>query len=707
MDIKLKGIIFIAIMAVVLILSSAKIEVVMAQGGNEDIIFTEIMYDVEGSDGDREWVEIYNTCGSDINIDSSWRFFDGSNHTITVSQGDDVLNSCEAAVIVDDVAAFMIDHPGYSGTILDSVVSLNNSGEELKLSLDNGASWLVQVVYNSDLGAAGDGNTLEYDNGWIVSSVLGGSPGQYQNDNEVQYCDCQTGEPIGDQNTDPGVPPSEDEEIIIPPIDDEEDIVPVVYSTEILINELVPDPEGSDEEGEFIELYNMSIENIDLSDWQLKDSTEDSYTLTQTILAGAYLVLWRGETNLTLNNSGGDAVRLYQPDNSLLEEVTYDSSIAGQSYSRTNSNDWEWTEELTPGLTNLFPVNEPPQPKIDLTQTEFYTGQLITFSATDSLVSDDQINSYYWDFGNGDSLAGVTVAYYYQTAGEYTVSLLVEDSLGLTGTVNLVVNIITAPFVEARGGTDLAGQGEKLELISEIREHDVKTKVLTQGIVTALPGNFSDTYFYISQADYDFRIDLSRGIQVYCSKKDFPNMKLGDIIMVQGEISETGGEKRVKIASAADVQVITHIALPMPEQVMTGDVSEDYEGGLITVIGDLVEKKGSSWYLDDDSGELRIYLSTKAEIKKPTIEVGGEIIITGIIGETKTGYRLLPRFTSDLSVEQVLENEEAEINVISANNKKITKIASGKETPVDDYLGYGLGVVGVSALSWVIRAKFF
>jgi len=140
---------------------------------------------------------------------------------------------------------------------------------------------------------------------------------------------------------------------------------------------------------------------------------------------------------------------------------------------------------------------------------------------------------------------------------------------------------------------------------------------------------------------------------------------------------------------------------------MTGDVSEDYEGGLITVIGDLVEKKGSSWYLDDDSGELRIYLSTKAEIKKPTIEVGGEIIITGIIGETKTGYRLLPRFTSDLSVEQVLENEEAEINVISANNKKITKIASGKETPVDDYLGYGLGVVGVSALSWVIRAKFF
>ena len=44
--------------------------------------FNEIMYDVVGSDDDREWLEIYNENNSSINI-QSWKFFeDGTNHNI-------------------------------------------------------------------------------------------------------------------------------------------------------------------------------------------------------------------------------------------------------------------------------------------------------------------------------------------------------------------------------------------------------------------------------------------------------------------------------------------------------------------------------------------------------------------------------------------------------------------------------------------------
>lgn len=705
MNIKLRGIILMGIMVAVLIVSLAKIEVVMAQTGDEDIIFTEIMYDLDGSDGDREWVEIYNNCGSDINIDSNWRFFDGSNHTITVSQGDDVLNSCEAAVIVDDVSAFMTDHPDYNGTILDSVISLNNTGEDIKLSLDNGDTWLVEMSYSSDMGAGGDGYTLEYNDTWLVNSVLGGNPGEYQNNDEVQYCDCSTGEPIiNEEEIEEEI--VEDDDIVTPPIDDDDIIIPEVYSTNIIINEIVPDPDGSDAEGEYIELYNSGNEDINLIDWRISDSTEDDYTLTQTIIAGGYLALYRSETDITLNNSNGDLVQLYHPDGNLLEEVNYESSESGQSYSRTSNNGWEWTEELTPGSENLFPVNESPQANIDISQTEFYTGQQISFSAVNSFDSDGQINGYFWDFGNGDSLEGEEVEYLFVDAGEYSISLLVEDGLGLADTTNLVINIIDAPFIEARGGLDLLGQGEELELLSIVRDYDVKTKVLTQGIVTSLPGNFSDTYFYVSEADYGFSVDLNKGMQIYSSKKQFPNIGLGDIVMVRGEISQTGGEKRIKTSSVDDIQIITQALLPTPEHVMTGEINEDYEGSLITIIGDLVEKKASSWYVDDDSGEIRVYLHKNADLKKPIVEVGDEIMITGIIGETKSGYRLLPRSTEDIEASEIIDNEEPEINVISAADKRIVSI-KGEEAPVDDLLGYGLGFVGVSALSWVIRAKFF
>ena len=81
---------------------------------------------------------------------------------------------------------------------------------------------------------------------------------------------------------------------------------------------------------------------------------------------------------------------------------------------------------------------------------------------------------------------------------------------------------------------------------------------------------------------------------------------------------------------------------------LTGEVNDDFEGGLISVTGDLVDKKSTSWYLDDDSGEIRVYISSKAGITKPDVELGQEVMVTGVVSETKSGFRLLPRFTEDI-----------------------------------------------------------
>ena len=60
------------------------------------------------------------------------------------------------------------------------------------------------------------------------------------------------------------------------------------YSHAIVINELLPDPDGDDETGEFIELKNTGSETVDVSGWKLTDNTQKLYTFPagQNIAAG-------------------------------------------------------------------------------------------------------------------------------------------------------------------------------------------------------------------------------------------------------------------------------------------------------------------------------------------------------------------------------------------------------------------------------------
>lgn len=703
-DIEVRNLSLILIAVLLLVLTLANIKVVVAQTGSEQIVFTEIMYDLEGSDDKREWVEIYNNSNQDIEINSDWRFYEGSNHMITVIQGDSILASAETVIIVDNPEYFLTDHPDYQGTILDSVVKLNNSGEEIKLSLDKGETWIVIVQYDSVAGANGDGYSLEFnDNSWQPSNDIGGSPGSCLFNNEQEDCDCE--EEINDNENEQAEEPfdnnQQNEE---PPQSPPEQ--KIVYSTNIYINEVVPDPDGSDEEGEFIELYNNDNQEIDLVGWQLSDNTDKIYNLSGIIVANGFLVIYRTDSGIVLNNSNGDTVELFNPNNELVNQVVYDKAVAAQSYSRTIIGEWEWTEELTPGQANLFPINEPPQAQISLSDTQFYTNQVVKFSAEDSFDPEGEIVSYEWEFGDGGGCNKKKCSYKYEKEGDYTVILGVTDKLGLKNSIELDLEIIEPATISTATVKD--GDMLELQLISEIKELESNSAVYTQGIVTATPSLFAETYFYISEIDFDGNINLSTGIKIYFSKKEFPSLEVGNVIVVKGKLSQSGGEKRIRLSSVNNIEIIDSIEVPEASIILTGEVNDDYEGGLITVQGDLVDKKSTSWYLDDDSGEIRVYINKKTKIEKPAVELGQQIMITGVVSETKSGFRLMPRFNDDIILSQIINNEtESQIKVISKRDRNIVNVGRSNESKVDDYLGYGLGVVGLSLLSWIARMKLF
>lgn len=136
---------------------------------------------------------------------------------------------------------------------------------------------------------------------------------------------------------------------------------PLVYSSGIIINEILPSPEGSDSEEEWIEIFNKNNFEVEISKWKIQDTigAVTIYTFPEgtKILAKAFLILPRPTTKITLQNSG-DTIKLIQPDGNIIDTVIYEKAPSPikeseQSYSRTSS-EWQWSTTLTPGKENII-----------------------------------------------------------------------------------------------------------------------------------------------------------------------------------------------------------------------------------------------------------------------------------------------------------------------------------------------------------------
>lgn len=130
---------------------------------------------------------------------------------------------------------------------------------------------------------------------------------------------------------------------------------PPTYPVRIFINEILPNPEGTDEQNEWIELYNSNSFNVDLSGWKIKDveGFVKTYSISRgiKILANGFLVFKRPDTKIILNNEE-DGLELIAPNGKIIDSVKYTKAPLGQSYNRTDSG-WQWSGSLTPGSENI------------------------------------------------------------------------------------------------------------------------------------------------------------------------------------------------------------------------------------------------------------------------------------------------------------------------------------------------------------------
>lgn len=89
-------------------------------------------------------------------------------------------------------------------------------------------------------------------------------------------------------------------------------------------------------------------------------------------------------------------------------------------------------------------INDPPVADAGPDQSA-YVGDTVAFDGSGSSDPDGTIVSYDWDFGDGATGTGITTSYVYSATGTYTVTLVVTDNGGLTGSDTAVVTVSEAP----------------------------------------------------------------------------------------------------------------------------------------------------------------------------------------------------------------------------------------------------------------------
>lgn len=129
----------------------------------------------------------------------------------------------------------------------------------------------------------------------------------------------------------------------------------------ISISELLPNPKGKDQDGEWIELYNYGEDVAYLNGWFLDDEEGGSkpYALEELVLQPKeYAVINRSTSGIQLNNSE-DSVRLIGPDGSEVDGVRY-LNVPGEDFSFARNAEmlWEWTLNPTKGLQNIIVLDK-------------------------------------------------------------------------------------------------------------------------------------------------------------------------------------------------------------------------------------------------------------------------------------------------------------------------------------------------------------
>ncbi len=131
---------------------------------------------------------------------------------------------------------------------------------------------------------------------------------------------------------------------------------------EVFLSEFLADPAGDDGGREWVEVFNKSFFDVDLGNWAIDDGSgiqpdKGAYLLpvNSLILAGAYKAFIIPKGRFSINNTGGDSIRLFSATGALQDIINFSGTVEeGKTYAKDSAGFWRWTSLATPDLANQF-----------------------------------------------------------------------------------------------------------------------------------------------------------------------------------------------------------------------------------------------------------------------------------------------------------------------------------------------------------------
>jgi DNA-binding beta-propeller fold protein YncE len=214
----------------------------------------------------------------------------------------------------------------------------------------------------------------------------------------------------------------------------------------VVINEFELNPPGDDTLAEeWVELYNPTSSDVDISDWILIPHVAHTYSFlhvpSDTVIeAGGYytFVIYRGgreheDAWIELGESLEKVVDI--------TPVKTDLEDDDRTWQRSPDGCDHWvfqksTKPVTPVTEDLVPVVDTGGP---------YGGKVddpVWFDGSGSYDPDGENVLCEWDFGDGTTKEGVTCSHIYEESGTYTVTLTVTDAAGNIATDQTTVTVL-------------------------------------------------------------------------------------------------------------------------------------------------------------------------------------------------------------------------------------------------------------------------
>lgn len=476
---------------------------------------------------------------------------------------------------------------------------------------------------------------------------------------------------------------------------------------DLLITEILPNPFGRDSGSEWVEIYNAGTKSVDLSDWFFDDEGEgvgsSAYTVPEgTVIAVQsyqYFIIPTG--SFALNNTNGDCLRLLSPDELLQRSVCYtETADEGASYGRNIHGAYEWTDTPTPGAANVF-ASAIPQ-KSEMLDAKIVISELFPNPADDEdeefielyNEGEEDVDLVGWQVGDEKRTYIISIEDFYDTSvpskGFFviprTVSKIALNNTGFEqvrlltpdGKIRHEVayeNSVKEEYTYSRNergvfswtsvptpgkenifnDEDINGEGafEEEEIAGKVAGTDVQkvsiseaktlplgSGVMVEGVVSAPVGLLGKDILYLEGS----------GIRVHLRSDTKEIFSMGDTVQLSGTLKNYRNELTLETDAEIPPLLISVGQQVDPVIITTGVDKEKYEGYLVRVAGEVVSTSGDIFYIDDGSGEVRIYIMESTGIDKPRMRTGDYASVIGIVSQYDDIYRILPRFNSDIEV---------------------------------------------------------